>query len=1397
MAHYRFPVFFEARDLTDSEKEKIQKYFKIRRKSGGGECGPVEKVDDDTYKILFLEQEDQERVLGPKTHVIRLTSDQHLKIKTKQYAMNEIKIKQVSQNQQDTPGKDEEKVLVMETYLTQYLQDSPKARRDLDQCLSSLCRSFRILPEEGKVVVKRGAAHSGLPQAKWETQVDNVCFQLKQRYRCYFEVDPARVKTLQENPFMCSENLCTYKELREDLAVVVGEHDAIEKMIQRLDALQVKPQIHRDCGIPLMQFTLVEEEFGKKIKVSSPHIKITMQGRGRPVFEGPEAEVEAACTTLQELVKKIQQRILQLPAPLLAFLTSSGAMETYQTRFQQSLRSPVMLEVGPDLVLSSLTTEALEEAAAALERDLTVETVVLERAETESPGMVTLKEVLSQALQQANHGTMKVQLSYGKPSKADYRMLVQIVGNRKEVDRLKDILLDHKINQTNIHYSLNLPNAVVADHLHRVLELLGVQHSDLQLIPTKSPSPCLHFAGPRQLVQEFYVTLTSTLQSLVCKEYSMEGPGVLQYFNGEGKNNIALLELSHKVLILLSDEEKQSGTGSQPTSPISISNLTMMGKTGPTPAPIPSLPTKVTGGSSSTAPGGSFLTGKKIKLEVVLGHLEDQQVDVLVAPMVKANLLSLKIGQALAKTGGDQLKRNFSQSIRFQKNVEPGDIFQVEGTSTLGCQKIIFVECLPWNATSGSSEKALRCGMRQALSLCEQCALNSVAFPLIGPGVVLKTPVKEAVSILTSEIGLFGLSGLTGSLSNIRIVIHPDYPDSKAVCRDVYGGLNLHRRDGKGQAVFGSLTSDLEEVTLTVGGIQLYLVRGDITNETTDAIVNTTDFNNFDSAVCKSILSVAGPKVKKALKSAQVNRGKIFTSQPGKFPCKAIMHVCGENDPELVQDLTRDILLHCESKGYQSVAIPAICAAAGVDPCIVADAIFSGIVAAVSSCSFQHLVTVRLVLFSMPVFQQFQAAADAMFWTPIRLKTTTPLRASTAPAQTTQPGSLYPDLSSLLPSSLIPAVPPSATFIILGTSVQDVSSVCAGLQQAYTSHCSQQTLAPEELAGLSHAELQDLVGRVNSLGVQLEPSGPGSGAGVVVRGLNEGVNEVMYVMQGALRRQVVERDQRELFNNVVWCIMGQRGDWERFPKEANQKLEKGVTGGVMDAHGCCWNVDLRRKQATAVGSGYVTLVKRLQNLPDFKVPLYWDSLVPGEALQVIPLIPLCAEFERVKADFRTCMRTILKIERVQNVHLRRAFDVQRQQLEDKNGAPVGAGEKMLYHGTTTQACQSIMKTGFNRGFAGQNATVYGLGTYFAVSASYSAKPVYSRPEADGTQCMFVARVLAGFYTLGKSLMRVPPPVSPQQPDIRFDSLVDNQQNPSMFVVFHDSQAYPDYLITFK
>ena len=63
--------------------------------------------------------------------------------------------------------------------------------------------------------------------------------------------------------------------------------------------------------------------------------------------------------------------------------------------------------------------------------------------------------------------------------------------------------------------------------------------------------------------------------------------------------------------------------------------------------------------------------------------------------------------------------------------------------------------------------------------------------------------------------------------------------------------------------------------------------------------------------------------------------------------------------------------------------------------------------------------------------------------------------------------------------------------------------------------------------------------------------------------------------------------------------------------------------------------------------------------------------------------------------------------------------------------------------------------------------------------------------------MYLAKVLVGKYTAGKQGMKRPPPIDPNKPEILYDSVVNNKDNPTIFLTFHDSQSYPEYIITFK
>lgn len=61
--------------------------------------------------------------------------------------------------------------------------------------------------------------------------------------------------------------------------------------------------------------------------------------------------------------------------------------------------------------------------------------------------------------------------------------------------------------------------------------------------------------------------------------------------------------------------------------------------------------------------------------------------------------------------------------------------------------------------------------------------------------------------------------------------------------------------------------------------------------------------------------------------------------------------------------------------------------------------------------------------------------------------------------------------------------------------------------------------------------------------------------------------------------------------------------------------------------------------------------------------------------------------------------------------------------------------------------------------------------------------------------MYYCKVLTGEYTIGKAGLREPP-IKDTENQVWFDSVVDNAESPSMFVIFSDTQAYPEYLITF-
>uniref|UniRef100_A0A8D3A591 Poly [ADP-ribose] polymerase n=1 Tax=Scophthalmus maximus TaxID=52904 RepID=A0A8D3A591_SCOMX len=569
----------------------------------------------------------------------------------------------------------------------------------------------------------------------------------------------------------------------------------------------------------------------------------------------------------------------------------------------------------------------------------------------------------------------------------------------------------------------------------------------------------------------------------------------------------------------------------------------------------------------------------------------------------------------------------------------------------------------------------------------------------------------------------------------------------------------------------------------------------------------------YTDGVCKDILAVAGPEVTsevqagekkkdqvekhtlnnfllifvscRVIRVATVKRGEVLKTRPGSFPCRALLHVCGQKDAGVTEKLVHRIVQLCNTSGYKSVAIPAICTGSGgLDPGVVAAAILRGVERATSSTPNSCLADIRLVLRKIDVFLEFREKAMQVFPT---------AAVNRGDFQKTRLLPLFIQIFLKLFSPIVLIVFGSCSvsqsaFLFVG--LQDIPDAMAKLKDLYQAQCSSQTFTTEQLEFLSQDDVESLKQVVEAEGLYVQ-SGPG---GSTVSGLKDGVNRVMQMinasLQGGLRAQQRVREEEDLYTRVAWCILGNNGNWERLPKVANRKLENSDISGAI--------VDARATSGTWIYRGRRPQDDQLDRNKNFTLPLYWDNMAAGESMKVVTLEPSSAEYHAVKEAFkRTAPKAVMKINRLQNVHLRRAYESQKKHISDKNVQGGGAGERLLYHGTTQENCDSIMTTGFNRRFAGQNATLYGLGTYFAVNAVYSAHPTYSKPNASGCQLMFVARVLTGLYTVGQGGMMVPPPRNTQRPHDLYDSVVDNTDDPNMYVVFHDDQAYPDYLITFK
>ncbi|XP_071767024.2 protein mono-ADP-ribosyltransferase PARP14-like isoform X1 [Centroberyx gerrardi] len=843
--------------------------------------------------------------------------------------------------------------------------------------------------------------------------------------------------------------------------------------------------------------------------------------------------------------------------------------------------------------------------------------------------------------------------------------------------------------------------------------------------------------------------------------------------------------------------------------------------------PSAATPDPVRGATAGSAADG-------VQVEIVQGIIETQQLDALVSPMVGHDPLSTRVGHTLFNVTGPQLVAGFHKAAGGA--TLPGDKVLVEGLPGLPCGRVFFLNLLPWdNIRQGTAVQALRQGTRRILGSCENRGFSSVALPALGTGTALRFPPNLAARVLLEEIRAYEQNRTSRTPFLVRIIIHPNDKESTKAFQSAQGTLHLRGFTNDAHpdqaSFYRHVSSTNNVVTAMLGGVKLQLVCGDIIHETTDVIVNTTDFSTNQSGVSKAILTAAGPGVQAELAQVGIPADFMCTTGPGALGCKEIVHAGFKREAQRIRNNCGKILKRCENKGYRSAAFPAInTGAAGMDSDTACKAMLDGMASAVRDLNPNFVSLIRIVILQQPVFQAFRSELENRLGQiaprlTLREKAKQILKKIQERTSVSFQGS-HAALSTPHDLTFISWKPPPAVLCVVGCSSTTIRTVKRDLEAILEQQLTEREVDCQDFSRLNVMELEAVQAKVRTLGMSLEPrrgrskesvdgsrarteagardqSGSGGKVFYVLKGLVEDVLSISELVNRALSRALLgdlqEKEEAMTAFSVQWSMQQQDGAWQELSLHANYLLEqaylnKDVSVEVEGPDRIKLKVNLKKQEVTDWQTGLTYKVKR-DETATLELPKHWEPMAE-ETFKKFELHPNSLEYQKVAQGFLKTAKqyNIRKIERVQNFYLWQAYAVCKQRIFVKNGS-ADLGEKTLYHGTAAESCHCIERTKFDRSYTGTHGAMYGKGVYFALNAEYSARG-YSPPDGLGLRRLYVARVLTGRYTVGQASMKTPPPRSTSDPTDCFDSLVDNQQQPSMFVVFHDDQAYPEYLITF-
>ncbi|XP_038038196.2 protein mono-ADP-ribosyltransferase PARP14 isoform X1 [Anas platyrhynchos] len=808
-------------------------------------------------------------------------------------------------------------------------------------------------------------------------------------------------------------------------------------------------------------------------------------------------------------------------------------------------------------------------------------------------------------------------------------------------------------------------------------------------------------------------------------------------------------------------------------------------------------PTKRKAQTSTSFSSVTTEEGLNIKLEK--GSIEDATTDAVVVTVAKdLQLNNGPLGKALLSKAGTVLQEHLHEE-GLQKTADDGSVFTTKGCN-LDCKFVFHAVAPGWSQKTVSPKKVLGNIITECLQTAEELYLKSITFPAIGTG-NLGFPRSVVAKLLFDKVFEFSNRKKVNSLKEVHFLLHPKDKENIQEFSNEYenrygNGVDKTAPDetSQGTAFFGPISTPAQDVyEMTIGSIVFQVAAGDITKEKGDVIVNITNQSfSLKAGVSKAILEGAGKTVEDecAQLALQPNDGYI-TTQAGGLPCKKIIHVVSQDN---IKVSVSKVLRECELQQYASVTFPAIgTGQAGCLPDVAADQMMNAIIDFAKSNTTPSVKTIKVVIFQPHLLSVFH----------------TSMKKRGSPGKT-KSKSFLSRLTSLLSSekespkrnrkAVLEKKIDQAVVQICGENKKQVEETEAWLKSAILKEQFHREIKNDSILDFGEAEHEELFELQESLNIALSLTNniiKISGVSTDVWSAYSSIQNMIHRVEAAKYEEV----KAELLKNLIEWKYLEKDSYVPFDRLTNMHLENALEAKKKQISVTIQNkkyiVNIADKYAID-DQGQRKSIIRIDKSEDQEttvLPETWDDM-QNLQVRVVELKPETKEYKEVAERFMKTSQhlKIEKIERIQNPCLWKTYQIKKHQMAVKNTN--GDNEKLLFHGTSKESLPLINGTGFNRSYAGMHAANYGNGTYFAVHASYSAHDAYSRPDVDGKKYMYVARVLVGEYSQGYKGSVTPAAKSAGNTVDLYDSSTDNVNNPSMFIIFNDIQAYPEYLITF-